>query len=75
MRIVKCQTGLIYEQNIEYWLEHMIPSMEIEALKSRVDTIVEYYGDDDAVVVEQANKVKKEIDNLAEKMERESGNQ
>lgn len=53
----------------------MMPSIEARGLKSYVDTIVEYYGDDDTAVVEQANKVKKEIDKLAEKMERESGNQ
>lgn len=53
----------------------MMPSLETSALKSKVDTIVEYYGDDDAAVVEQANKVKKEIDELAATMERESGNQ
>ncbi len=56
-------------------IKKMMPSLETLALKSKVDTIVEYYGDDDTAVVQQANNVKMEIDKLVELMERESGNQ
>lgn len=48
----------------------MMPSLEVEGLKGKVDTIVDYYGEEDKAVDEQAKKVKLEIDKLSELMER-----
>lgn len=49
----------------------MIPSIEVEGLKTKVDFIVNYADADSKRVDEQADKVKSEIDKLALLLEEE----